>query len=88
MSEEEQEIIKNELLESLMNSDIEESLEFGTLLLNSENIPEKEREKYVKEAISRYLKEDKLLTTAAINNIIKAYGEIMKNPVKDRVKKL
>ena len=36
--------MKNELLESLLKSDLIENLEFGSVLLKSENIPEEERE--------------------------------------------
>ncbi len=36
---------KNDLIEQLLNSDIEENRVFGTLLLSSEQIPEEENKK-------------------------------------------
>ena len=38
---------KNDLIEQLLNSDIEENRLFGSLLLSSEQIPEEERDYYL-----------------------------------------
>lgn len=83
-----EEIVKNTLLENLLSSNLEESLEFGSLLLNSESIPEGEREPYIKELIKRYLKEDVTLSSATINNMIEAYNKLTKDVMKNRIHKL
>jgi hypothetical protein len=83
-----EETVKNTLLENLLSSNLEESLEFGSLLLNSESIPEEEREPYIKELIKRYLKEDVTLSSATINNMIEAYNKLTKDVMKNRIHKL
>ena len=78
--------MKNELLESLLKSDLIENLEFGSVLLKSENIPEEEREEYIKELVSKYLKGQ--LHGEVANNIIEAYNNLSVNKtIKKRVKK-
>ena len=83
-----EETVKNTLLENLLSSNLEESLEFGSLLLKSESIPEEEREPYIRELIKRYLKEDVTLSSATINNMIEAYNKLTKDVMKNRIHKL
>ena len=83
-----EEPVKNTLLENLLSSNLEENLEFGSLLLNSESIPEEESEPYIKELIKRYLKEDVTLSSAAITNMIEAYNKLTKDVMKNRIHKL
>jgi len=47
--------MNNELLKSLLESDIEENQIFGSLLLKSENIPEEERKIYINKILDLYL---------------------------------
>jgi hypothetical protein len=80
--------IKNNLLQTLSESNLEENVEFLSLLLNSESIPEEEREPYIRELIKRYLKEDVTLSSATINNMIEAYNKLTKDVMKNRIHKL
>lgn len=80
--------IKNQLIEELLNSDIEENKEFGTLLLSSDQILEEEREPYIMELIDKFLKGNNL-TLDMQRNLISAYNSLSKNKtLKDRVIKL
>ena len=82
-------MIKNELIESLLNSDIEENRVFGTLLLSSEQIPEEEREPYIMQLVAEYLRDDSKIPKDVRTNIINAYKGLSKNKsIKDRVIKL
>lgn len=83
-----EETVKNTLLENLLSSNLEENVEFLSLLLNSESIPEEEREPYIRELIKRYLKEDVTLSSATINNMIEAYNKLTKDVMKNRIHKL
>lgn len=79
----------NDLLESLINSDIEENQEFGSLLLKSKDIPEKEREIYIKQLITKYLDNTYTINSVIMNNVIEAYSNLSSiNTLKNRVKKL
>ena len=70
---------KNELIDSLLNSDIEENRTFGTLLLSSDQIPEEEREPYIMECIEKFLKSNNDLSLEMQRNIIDAYSNLSKN---------
>jgi len=70
---------KNELIDSLLNSDIEENREFGTLLLSSDQIPEEEREPFIMECIEKFLKSNNDLSLEMQKNIIMAYSGLSKN---------
>ena len=70
---------KNELIDSLLNSDIEENRTFGTLLLSSDQIPEEEREPYIMECIEKFLKSNNDLSLEMQKNIIMAYSGLSKN---------
>lgn len=79
---------KNQLIEGLLNSDIEENREFAALLLSSDQIPEEEREPYIMELIDKFLK-GKTLSLETQNNLITAYNNLSKNKnIKNRVIKL
>jgi len=79
----------NDLLESLINSDIEENQEFGSLLLKSKDIPEEEREIYIKQLITKYLDNTYTINSVIMNNVIEAYSNLSSiNTLKNRVKKL
>jgi len=80
---------KNDLIEQLLNSDIEENRVFGTLLLSSEQIPEEEREPYIMKMIEEFLKNNNNLPLDMQRNLISAYNGLSKNKsIKDRVIKL
>jgi hypothetical protein len=66
----------NDLLESLINSDIEENQEFGSLLLKSKDIPEEEREIYIKQLITKYLDNTYTINSVIMNNVIEAYSNL------------
>ena len=70
---------KNELIDNLLNSDIEENREFGTLLLSSDQIPEEEREPFIMECIEKFLKSNNDLSLEMQKNIIMAYSGLSKN---------
>ena len=70
---------KNELIDNLLNSDIEENRTFGTLLLSSDQIPEEEREPYIMECIEKFLKSNNDLSLEMQRNIIDAYSNLSKN---------
>ena len=70
---------KNELIDNLLNSDIEENREFGTLLLSSDQIPEEEREPFIMECIEKFLKSNNDLSLEMQRNIIDAYSNLSKN---------
>ena len=70
---------KNELIDSLLNSDIEENRTFGTLLLSSDQIPEEEREPFIMECIEKFLKSNNDLSLEMQRNIIDAYSNLSKN---------
>ena len=70
---------KNELIDNLLNSDIEENREFGTLLLSSDQIPEEEREPFIMECIEKFLKGNENLSLEMQKNIIMAYSGLSKN---------
>ena len=79
----------NDLLASLMNSDIEENQEFGSLLLKSKDIPEEDREVYIKQIIVKYLDNNNSISSTIMNNVIDAYSNLSSsNTLKNRVKKL
>lgn len=79
---------KNDLIEGLLNSDIEENREFATLLLSSDQIPEEEREPYIMDLIHHFLKQNNL-SLEMQRNLISAYNGLSKNKsIKDRVIKL
>lgn len=79
----------NDLLASLMNSDIEENQEFGSLLLKSKDIPEEDREVYIKQIIVKYLDNNNSISSTIMNNVIDAYSNLSSiNILKNRVKKL
>jgi len=78
-------MIKNELIESLLNSDIEENREFGSLLLSSEQIPEEEREGYINQLIDQFLNTN-TLSIEMQKNLISAYNSLSKNKsLKNRI---
>ena len=79
----------NDLLASLMNSDIEENQEFGSLLLKSKDIPEEDREVYIKQIIVKYLDNNNSISSTIMNIVIDAYSNLSSiNTLKNRVKKL
>lgn len=79
----------NDLLASLMNSDIEENQEFGSLLLKSKDIPEEDREVYIKQIIVKYLDNNNSISSTIMNNVIDAYSNLSSsNTLKNRIKKL
>lgn len=79
----------NDLLASLMNSDIEENQEFGSLLLKSKDIPEEDREVYIKQIIVKYLDNNNSISSTIMNNVIDAYSNLSSiYTLKNRVKKL
>ena len=79
----------NDLLASLMDSDIEENQEFGSLLLKSKDIPEEDREVYIKQIIVKYLDNNNSISSTIMNNVIDAYSNLSSsNTLKNRVKKL
>jgi hypothetical protein len=79
---------KNDLIEQLINSDIEENRTFGTLLLSSEQIPEEEREPHIMKLINEFLTNNKL-SIEMQRNLISAYNNLSLNKsLKNRVVKL
>lgn len=81
--------MSNDLLDSLMKSDIEENKEFASLLLKSQDIPEEDRESYIKQIIATYLNDKSSVSTTIINNVIEAYSNLSSvNSLKNRVVKL
>jgi len=71
---------KNELIESLLNSDIQENRELGSLLLCSEEIPEEEREGYINDIIEKFLYGNNVTIDAEVfRNAIKANKNLSKN---------
>lgn len=79
---------KNDLIEQLINSDIEENRTFGTLLLSSEQIPEEEREPYIMKLINEFLTNNNL-SIEMQRNLISAYNNLSLNKsLKNRVVKL
>lgn len=82
-----EETIKNELLEQLINSEIEENLEFGSLLLNSENIPQEEREVYINQILKKFLG-NITISKQVLKNVIEARNNLNINYAKNKVKKI
>jgi hypothetical protein len=82
-----EETIKNELLEQLINSEIEENLEFGSLLLNSEHIPQEEREVYINKIITKFLV-NITVPQQVLKNVIDARNNLNINYAKNKVKKI
>ena len=83
--------MNNELLKSLLESDIEENQIFGSLLLKSENIPEEERKIYINKILDLYLSGGNPFKgdSAIINNVIEAFSNLSsERTLKNRVKKL
>jgi|694.fasta_scaffold03900_3 hypothetical protein len=86
---EEKEPIKNELLEQLINSEIEENKEFGSLLLNSENIPQEEREVYINQLLKKFLSSNNLnISIQVLENVINARNNLNINYAKNKIKKI
>ena len=80
---------KNDLIEQLLNSDIEENRVFGTLLLSSEQIPEEEREHYIMQLVADYLRDDSKIPKDIRTNILNAYKGLSKTrSIKHRIVKL
>jgi hypothetical protein len=82
-----EETIKNELLEQLINSEIEENMEFGSLLLGSENIPQEEREVYINQILTRFLG-NITVPQQVLKNVIDARNNLNINYAKNKVKKI
>lgn len=81
--------IKNELLEQLLNSKIEENLEFGSLLLSSQNIPQEEREVYINQILTKFLgSNDANISKEVLENVINARNNLNINYAKNKVKKI
>ena len=69
--------IKNELLEQLLNSKIEENLEFGSLLLSSQNIPQEEREVYINQILTKFLGSNGTnISKEVLENVINARNNL------------
>ena len=80
---------KNDLIEQLLNSDIEENRLFGSLLLSSEQIPEEEREPYIMQLVADYLRDDSKIPKDIRTNILNAYKGLSKTrSIKHRIVKL
>lgn len=89
IEEKEEEPIKNELLEQLINSEIEENKEFGSLLLNSENIPQEEREVYINQLLKKFLSSNGLnISKQVLENVINARNNLNINYAKNKIKKI
>ena len=89
LEEKEKEPIKNELLEQLINSEIEENKEFGSLLLNSENIPQEEREVYINQLLKKFLSSNNLnISIQVLENVINARNNLNINYAKNKIKKI
>lgn len=82
-----EETIKNELLEQLINSEIEENMEFGSLLLGSEHIPQEEREVYINKIITKFLG-NITVPQQVLKNVIDARNNLNINYAKNKVKKI
>lgn len=81
--------MSDDLLKSLLESDMEESVLLGSLLLKSKDIPENEREIYIKQIIEKYLYNSSYVDKDVMNNVIEAYSNLSSvNTLKNRVKKL
>lgn len=81
--------IKNELLEQLLNSKIEENLEFGSLLLSSQNIPQEEREVYINQILTKFLGSNGTnISKEVLENVINARNNLNINYAKNKVKKI
>jgi hypothetical protein len=81
--------MSGKLLASLINSDIAENQILGSLLLKSKNIPEEEREIYIKQILEKYLHSSSSVDKDVMNNVIEAYSNLSSvNTLKNRVKKL
>lgn len=81
--------IKNELLEQLLNSKIEENLEFGSLLLSSQNIPQEEREVYINQILTKFLGSNGAnISKEVLENVINARNNLNINYAKNKVKKI
>jgi hypothetical protein len=77
------------LLKSLIESDIAENQILGSLLLKSKDIPEEEREIYIKQILEKYLHSSSSVDKDVMNNVIEAYSNLSSvNTLKNRVKKL
>ena len=84
-----EEPIKNELLEQLLNSEIEENLEFGSLLLSSQNIPQEEREVYINQILTKFLGSNGAnISKEVLENVINARNNLNINYAKNKVKKI
>ena len=84
-----EESIKNELLEQLINSEIEENLEFGSLLLSSQNIPQEEREIYINQILTKFLGSNGAnISKEVLENVINARNNLNINYAKNKVKKI
>ena len=81
------ETIKNELLEQLINSDIEENQEFLSLLLDSEHIPQEEREIYINKILTKFLGNINV-PKQVLENVINARNNLNINYAKNKVKKI
>jgi hypothetical protein len=89
LEEKEKEPIKNELLEQLINSEIEENKQFGSLLLNSENIPQEEREVYINQLLKKFLSSSGLdISIQVLENVINARNNLNINYAKNKIKKI
>ena len=80
-------IIENELLEQLINSDIEENQEFLSLLLDSEHIPQEEREIYINKILTKFLGNINV-PKQVLENVINARNNLNINYAKNKVKKI
>ena len=80
--------MSKELLKQLMESDIEESRELGSLLFNAESIPEAEREIYIRKLLQEWLDDDSKLTDSMRENLINAYNNLSTNNINNRIKKI
>jgi hypothetical protein len=76
----------NELLESLLNSDIEENRQFGSLLLNSQEIPEEQRRFYLNKLLEEYMNGG-IDDGDTMKNVIEAYNLLSFN-LNNRIKKI
>jgi hypothetical protein len=82
-----EEIIKNELLKTLSESDIEENQEFLSILLDSEHIPQEEREVYINKIITKFLG-NITVPQQVLKNVIDARNNLNINYAKNKVKKI
>ena len=81
--------IKNELLVQLLNSKIEENLEFGSLLLSSQNIPQEERVVYINQILTKFLGSNGAnISKEVLENVINARNNLNINYAKNKVKKI